>query len=82
MSTAELIYYAHKAGLTLFDFENMTVGMIEDVIAVHCNYQTQVNKAMEEHANDLKGGKKHSSKTSGIRNATQADFDRFQAIYG
>lgn len=76
MSTAELIFYAHKAGLTLSDFEVMTVGMIYDVIAVYCNYQRQL---YSEIGNDK--GKSKDGGEDTIRDATQEDFDRFARMY-
>ena len=51
--------------MTLSDFENMTVGAIEDVITVYINYMNKINT---KHDNNGSGG---------IREATQADFDKF-----
>lgn len=46
----------------------MTVGMIEDVITVHLNYLNKINQATSK---DFKESNVH------VRDATQADFDRF-----
>lgn len=56
---------ALEKGLTLRDFEDLTLGMLLDYII------TYNNEHFSDDENDTLG------KTSGTRMATQADFDRF-----
>lgn len=71
LTTAELIFYASKAGLLVSSFDDMTVGQIEDVIIVYCNYLTRQL--------ELAGTCNENNGSDGvtIRDATQSDFDKF-----
>ena len=62
MTTSKLILCACKAGLTVSDFDCMTVGMILDVV----NDYIELTSAADS-----------NNESYGVREATEKDFKRF-----
>lgn len=62
MTTEILFLRATQRGLCLSDFENMTIGMVVDIIITYNN--EHLDEGEEEEEED-------------VRMATQADFDRW-----